>query len=111
MQSLVNDRVQSQIARHRQILMILQTTPQVGQLNCRDWDWDATILFRVKFLFAGIDQRAIAVGEVLVVVWPAWLAAIVKGHWYSTRGSGLRRMVRGTCQAKTQRVSSACHLS
>src|SRR5262249_25938107 len=70
--------IQSQLAGHRQVLMILQTAPQVGQLNCRDGTCDATILFGVKLLFAGIDQHAVTVGEVLVVVRPAWLAAAVE---------------------------------
>src|SRR5262249_30265327 len=59
--------------------MILQAAPQVGELNGRDRARDAPILFRVKLLFAGIDQHAVAVGEILIVGGFVRLAAVVEG--------------------------------
>src|SRR5262245_17097929 len=59
--------------------MILETAPEVGQLNCRDGACDAAVLFRMKLLFAGVDQHAIAVGEILIVRGFVRLAAVVEG--------------------------------
>src|SRR5262245_48424344 len=59
--------------------MILQTAPQVGKLNCRDRACNAAVLFRVKLVFAWIDQQAVAVGVILIVRGFVRLATVVEG--------------------------------
>jgi len=74
-------RVEPQLARHCQIKVVLQTSPQVRQLNCGNWSGNAAVLLRVQLLFARIDQDAVTVGEVLIIARLVRLAAIVEGDW------------------------------
>src|SRR5215468_11818902 len=71
--------VQPQLAGHRQVKVILQPAPQIRELHGRDRPGDAAVLFRVQLLFTGIEQHAVAVGEVLIVDGFVRLAAIVEG--------------------------------
>src|SRR6185503_12174017 len=61
--------------------MVLQATPKVCELNCRDRPRYAAIVFRVKFVFPGINQNPITIYVTLIVEWFVWLAAVVERNW------------------------------
>src|SRR5262245_33304994 len=71
--------VQPQLARHRQVQVILQPAPQIRELHGGDRPGDAAILFRVQPIFTRIEQNAVAVGEVSIVDGFVRLAALVEG--------------------------------
>src|SRR5690242_9304227 len=59
--------------------MVLQATPEICELNGRDWSGYAAVLIGMKFVFARIDQNAIAIYVTLIVDWFIWLSAVVEG--------------------------------
>ena len=61
--------------------MVLQTAPEICELNGRDWSGDAAVLFGMKFVFAGIHQNTVAVNVALIIDGLVRLPAIVESDW------------------------------
>src|ERR1043166_6005596 len=60
--------------------MVLQTSPQVCKLNGGNRPCDSTILFRMKFVLAGIHEDAVAIYITLIGDWFVWLSAVVESY-------------------------------
>src|SRR5215813_9448651 len=59
--------------------MVLETTPEICELNSRDRSVDAAILIGMKLVFARIDQNTITVYVTLIVDRFIRLSTIVEG--------------------------------
>src|SRR6266446_3663461 len=81
LQFVINQRVQTEPARQRQVQMVLQATPEVCELNGINRSSYTTVLVGMQFFFAGVDEYSVAVNIALIVYWFVWLPAIVESDW------------------------------
>ena len=72
------DRIEAQLPRERQILVVLKPTPEVGELNRRHRSGHTAILFGCSRSSPGIHEHAVAMDESLVVWRSVRLATIVE---------------------------------
>ena len=54
MENFVNYGIKPQLSREGQILVVLQATPKICELNGRDWPADAAVLLGMQFVFTRI---------------------------------------------------------
>src|SRR6266705_2429591 len=80
LEDFINQRVEAELASHRQVLVILQAAAEIGELNGRARTSDASAFVRMKFLLTRIHEHAIAVGKALAAARLIWLAAIIEGY-------------------------------
>src|SRR6185503_19487409 len=81
LQLFINQLVQAQPARERQVKMVLQTAPKVCQLNGIDRSGDTSILFGMQFFFPWVHQYAVAIDVALIINGFVGLSPIVESDW------------------------------